>query len=144
MKVYNGEGMLLGRLATRIAKDALLGEEVNVVNCDKMIISGKKVATLNNEKVRRARKGYPLKSAKRIRLSDRYVRRVIRGMLPWDTTRGREAYKRVMCYTSIPAELEGKELITVEDASVKKLPTLKYITVGHLIKHLLGGNEEWK
>ncbi|NQV91842.1 50S ribosomal protein L13 [Candidatus Woesearchaeota archaeon] len=142
MKVYNGEGMLLGRLATYIAKDALLGEEVNVVNCEKMIISGRKVATLSNEKVRRARKGYPLKSAKRIRLSDRYVRRVIRGMLPWDTTRGREAYKRVMCYTSIPAEFEGKEFITIESASARKLPTLKYITVGNLIKHLLGGNEE--
>ena len=45
MKIYNGEGMLLGRLATRVAKDALLGEEVQVVNCEKIIVSGKKTVT---------------------------------------------------------------------------------------------------
>ncbi|PIN88029.1 50S ribosomal protein L13 [Candidatus Woesearchaeota archaeon CG10_big_fil_rev_8_21_14_0_10_32_24] len=142
MKIYNGEGMLLGRLATYIAKDALLGEEVKVVNCAQIMISGRKVTSFDHEKERRARKGYPTKSAKHIRLSDRFVRRAIRGMLPWKQTRGREAYKRVMCYTTIPAELEGQEMITIESASVQKLPTLKYITVGQLMKHLLGGNEE--
>ena len=75
MKIYNGEGVLLGRLATRVAKDALLGEEVRVVNCDQVIISGKKINTFAREKQRRARKGYPLKSAKLPRLSDRIVRR---------------------------------------------------------------------
>ena len=138
MKIYNGEEMLLGRLATRVAKDALLGEEVAVVNCEKIIISGKKVKTLTDIKTRRARKGYPLKSAKHIRLADRHVRRAIRGMLPWKQTRGREAFKRIMCYVSIPAEFEGKDLITLKDASVKKLPSLKYMTVGEIMNHLRG------
>ena len=138
MKIYNGEEMLLGRLATRVAKDALLGEEVAVVNCEKIIISGKKVKTLTDIKTRRARKGYPLKSAKHIRLADRHVRRAIRGMLPWKQTRGREAFKRIMCYVSIPAEFEGKDLITLKDASVKKLPSLKYMTVGEVMNHLRG------
>ena len=138
MKIYDGKEMLLGRLATRVAKDALLGEEVKVVNCEQVIISGKKVKTLTDEKTRRARKGYPLKSAKHIRLSDRYVRRAIRGMLPWKQTRGREAFKRIMCHVGVPAEFEGKELIMVEDASVKKLPTLKYMTVGEIMNHLRG------
>ena len=42
MKIYNGEGMILGRLAAIAAKEALLGEEVKVVNCEKVIISGKR------------------------------------------------------------------------------------------------------
>ncbi len=71
-------------------------------------------------------------------MSDRFVRRAIRGMLPWDKTRGREAFKRIMCYTTVPEELQGKETITIEDASVKKLPTLKYVTVKEICQHLGG------
>jgi len=138
MKIYNGEGMILGRLAAIAAKEALLGEEVKVVNCEKVIISGKKVNTFDREQIRHDRKGYPLKSAKRPKLSDRYVRRAIRGMLPWKLSRGREAYKKIMCYTGIPEEYKGKELITISQASAKKLPTLKYTTVEEVIKHLLG------
>jgi large subunit ribosomal protein L13 len=138
MKIYNGEGMILGRMAAVIAKASLLGEEVNVVNCEKMVVSGKKTNTVAQEKQKRDRKGYPLKSAKFSRLPDRYVRRTIRGMVPWKQARGKEAYKRVMCYVGIPAGLADKEMITIKEASMKKLPTLKYITVGEVCKRLGG------
>ena len=139
MRIYNGEGMLLGRLASRIAKDALLGEEVKVINCDKIIVSGKKTSVFANEKVRRLRKGYPLKSQKRPRFSERYVRRAIRGMLPWDTTRGREAFDRIMCYVGSPEEIKG-DAIVLEDASVKKLPNVRYVTVKDIVL-AIGGKE---
>ena len=58
MKVYNGEGMILGRLAAKAAKEALLGEEVKIVNCEKIVISGDKDNTHAREKRRRDRKGY--------------------------------------------------------------------------------------
>ena len=138
MKIYNGEGIILGRLAVAVAKDALMGEEVNVVNCDKVIISGKKVNTFDREKQRRKKKSYPTKSAKLPRLTDRFVRRSIRGMLPHTSTRGREAFKRVMCYPNVPSEFDGKELIVIEKASVKKLPSLQYTTVADVCKHLRG------
>jgi large subunit ribosomal protein L13 len=141
MKVYNGEGMILGRLATFIAKDALLGEEVKVVNCEKIVVSGKKETTFKNEKQKRLRKGYPLKSAKLGRVPDRFVRRAIRGMLPWKQARGKEAFRRIMCYRGIPEILAGNELISVKSAAVKKLPTLKYITVGKICQNL-GGKAE--
>ena len=108
MKVYNGEGIVLGRLAVQVAKDALLGEEVRVVNCEKIIISGVKTTTFAHEKQRYERKGYPLKSAKFSRIPDRYVRRSIRGMLPWKTTRGREAFLRIMCYRGLPEVFSWK------------------------------------
>jgi large subunit ribosomal protein L13 len=139
MKIYNGEGIVLGRLASAVAKDSLLGEEVVVINCDKIIVSGKKENTFANEKQRRVRKGYPLKSAKFSRLPDRYVRRSIRGMVPWKQTRGKEAYKRIMCHVGVPQEFADKETIKLEKATVKKLPTLKYTTVGEVCRNL-GGN----
>jgi large subunit ribosomal protein L13 len=138
MKIYDGKDMLLGRLATQVAKAALLGEEVNVVNCKDIVVSGSKVKVVANEVTKRKRKGYPLKSAKFSRLPDRFVRRSIRGMLPWKQTRGKEAFRRIMCFTGVPEELEGKELLLVESASVKKLPSLKFVTVGEVCKSLGG------
>ncbi len=129
MIIYNGDGLILGRLATAAAKSALLKEEVRIVNCEKVIVSGKKYNTFALAKARRDRKGYPLKSAKHSRLPELYVRRSIRGMLPWKLARGKEAFRRVLCYRGIPTEFAEKELATLPLASVKKLPTLNYITV---------------
>lgn len=141
MKIYNAQDLILGRLCSAVAKDILLGEEVAVVNCEKAIISGKKANTMARERVKRKRKGYPLKSQTHSRLPDRFVRRCIRGMLPWKTARGREAYKKVMCYRGIPASFQGKELITLPKATVEKLPTLKYMAVGDICTNLTGGEK---
>lgn len=134
MKVYNGEGAILGRLASQAAKDALLGEEVIVINAEKIIISGKKENTFAHEKERRDRKGYPLKSAKFSRLPDRFVRRSIRGMLPWKNARGKEAFKKIQCYVGIPKNVSAEKAILLQ----KQLPNLKYTTVAQVCKQLGG------
>jgi large subunit ribosomal protein L13 len=133
MKVYDGTGMILGRLATVAAKEALLGNEVRVVNCEKVIISGTNV--FQQEKTKRERRGYPLKSAKFTRMPDRFVRRTIRGMLPWKQSRGKEAFDRVMCHVGMPAEFAGKAE-TIKMAASSKLPTLEYTSVGEVCKQL--------
>tara|TARA_Y100000310_G_scaffold159115_1_gene158617 strand:+ start:35057 stop:35479 length:423 start_codon:yes stop_codon:yes gene_type:complete len=138
MKIYNGKGMILGRLAAKVAKDALLGEEVKVVNCREIIVSGSKIQTVKNEVAKRKRKGYPLKSAKFSRLPDRFVRRSIRGMLPWKQARGKEAYDKIMCYVNVPEELVGKDHLKVDGAGVEKLPSRKFTTVGEICKSLGG------
>ena len=136
MKIYNGQGMILGRLAARVAKDALLGEEVAVVNCSEIIVSGKKVETFAKMKNRRERSGHPNRRVTISRLPERIVRRAIRGMVPHRQARGREAYNRIMCFRGIPETLQGKEMVELEDAKATKLPTLKKITIGELSKSL--------
>jgi|SRR3989338_3701413 len=138
MKIYDAHNIILGRLCSAAAKDALLGEEVMVVNCESAVISGKKANLLAREMQKRKRKGYPLKSQTHSRLPDRFVRRCIRGMLPWKTARGREAYKHIKCYCGLPAPVQEKELVTLLKASVKKLPNLQYVKVGTLCAHLGG------
>ena len=113
MKVFNGENMLLGRLASQVAKAALLGEQVAVVNCEKVIVSGSKMKTFKDQKQKYDRRGHPEKSQNHSRLPDRFVRRAIRGMLPWRKTRGREAYKQIMCHIGVPEELEKEKLIVM-------------------------------
>ncbi len=138
MKIYNGKDMILGRLASAAAKDALLGEEVAIVNCENVLISGSKVVTLRDQQARYARRGYPLKSENLSRTPDRFVRRSVRGMLPWKIARGREAYHRLRCYRGLPELFRGKELLTLPKASASKLPMLKMMTVGKLCLQLGG------
>jgi large subunit ribosomal protein L13 len=138
MKVYNAENIILGRLCSQVAKDALLGEQVVIVNCEKAIISGSKDVVLAREKWKWDRRGYPLKSPKYSRLPDRFVRKTVRRMLPFKNARGREAYKQVMCYVGVPADFAGKEMVSLKKLSVSKLPTMNYISVGQICK-LLGG-----
>ncbi|HLD78957.1 MAG TPA: 50S ribosomal protein L13 [Candidatus Nanoarchaeia archaeon] len=138
MKIYNGEGMILGRLAARVAKDALMGEEVKVVNCEKVVVSGAKTGTFAKAKQKRGWGGHPMRRQVHSRLPDRWVRRSIRGMLPWKQARGKEAFKRIMCYKGLPAEFSSQEIITLQDSSVSKLPNLKYTTIEEVCKHLNG------
>ncbi len=138
MNIYNCEGIILGRAASRIAKDALLGEEVIVVNCEKAVISGKKSNTVQAQKQRRERGGYPPKSSHISRLPERFVRRTVRGMLPWKHSRGKEAFRRVKCFRGFPPEFARQEQIILKNSSLEKLPSLKYITIGELCRSLGG------
>ncbi len=104
----------------------------------KVIVSGKKEQVFARYVQRQNRRGYPLKSQKLPRLSDRFVRRAIRGMLPWKQERGQSAFNRIMCHIGLPQDLTGKDLITIKDANVEKLPNARHVTVKEIVKHLGG------
>lgn len=139
MKIYNAENMIAGRLATFVAKDALLGEEIAVVNSDKAVMSGDKKFILDRYK-ERATRGRPTKGPFYRKSSDRFLKRIIRGMLPYKQAKGEAALKRIKCYVGVPPEFEGKEMIAVEKANVDKLPNFRYITMKEICKSL-GGKE---
>ena len=40
--IIDADGLILGRLASNVAKKLLLGEYINIVNAEKTIISGRK------------------------------------------------------------------------------------------------------
>lgn len=135
MIIIDGTNLLLGRMATVVAKKVLLGEEVRVLNADKVVISGSKSMVI--EKITKQRnRGTPAKGPHLPKMADRFVRRTIRGMLPYKLTKGAEAYKRVLCYTGVPEEFKDATTITIEAANVSKLPTLKYVSVGEAIKNI--------
>jgi large subunit ribosomal protein L13 len=127
--------LILGRLASFAAKKALLGEEIKIINSEKAVISGNKRYLLERYKAKFDR-GATLFGPYFPRRPERIVRRTIRGMLPFKTSRGRDAYKRVMCYVGVPEELAGQKAITLKEANVSKLPTTRFLTVGYISKHL--------
>jgi len=135
MVVIDIKNMILGRVATKIAKQALLGNEIIVINCENAVIAGKRASLLSNYRKRNER-GIHTKGPFLPRMPDRFVRRTIRGMLPYKNPRGTDAFKRIMCYSGVPANVKIEEAISYEDCSAKKLPSLKYISVKEICKFL--------
>jgi len=133
MKVFNADGLILGRLATAVAKASLLGNDVVVYNCEKAIMSGKPAVLVAKHKQRRERGTH--KGPYYYRIPYMFVKRTIRGMLPHKQPRGRDALKRIKCYNGEPEEYKGKGE-TVEGASMKKLPMLYFMTVDQLTKEM--------
>jgi len=133
-KIINAEGLILGRMASIIAKRLLKGEKIAVVNAEKAIISGKK-----KSKVREAKEflevGHPGKGPMHPRRPDRILRRTIRGMLPYKQPKGKQAYKRLRVFIGVPEELKNREMETIEEAQAKKL-TCPYFTLGELAKEI--------
>jgi large subunit ribosomal protein L13 len=124
MKIVDGQGITMGRLASSVAKELLKGEEIAVVNCNETIISGSRKNIQSEFSEKRGRYGSSQKGPKHIRSSDRIVKRAIRGMLPDHRMgRGREAFKRLKCYTGVPKELEGKEIVGLNKE--KKMKSIK-------------------
>jgi large subunit ribosomal protein L13 len=137
MIIIDGKGLILGRMGTFVAKKALLGEDVVILNSKEVIISGKKEEILS--KFRNLRKrGIHTKGPFYPRRSDFMLKRLIRGMFPIKTTKGRNAFKSLKCYITVPLEFQGKETITVTGAKMSKLPNLNYITIGEICQHLGG------
>jgi large subunit ribosomal protein L13 len=128
--VVNGEGLILGRMCSKIAKRLLNGEEIIVVNAEKIIISGKK-----KSKVAEAHKflevGAPERGPFHSRRPDRIVCKTVRGMVPWRQPKGKLAYKRLKVFLGVPEELKDQKMETIDQANAAKL-TGPHFTLGEL------------
>ncbi len=118
--IVSAEGLVLGRMCSKIAKRLLNGEQIIIVNAEKAIISGKK-----KSKVAEAKEfldvGAPERGPFHSRRPDRIVRKTVRGMLPWPQPKAKTAYKRLKVFMGIPKELKDQKIETVEQASASKL-----------------------
>jgi large subunit ribosomal protein L13 len=128
VSIIDAEGAVLGRLCTVVAKRLLNGEEIAIVQSEKVIVTGKKVmikAHYQHEReVGTYRKGpfYP-------RMPDQILKRTIRGMIPYQEPHGRTALKRLKCYLGVPKVLQGKsfEKITATEKHPFNYMTLQEI-----------------
>lgn len=126
--VINGKGAILGRLATYVAKQALKGEEMAVINCEEVIITGNKRNIQEKFTQRRSRVGSSQKGPKHHKSSEKMVKRAIRGMLPnFREGRGRIAFKKIKCYNTIPKELENETITELPKIKKHKFAKVKEI-----------------
>lgn len=130
MKIIDGENAILGRLASYIAKQVLRGEEIIVVNCEKIIITGKSKNIKSEFLKKRGKTGSGQKGPKISRTPEKIVKKAIQGMLPDHRKgRGKEASKKIKCYTGVPEKFKEEKKITSG-----KEKNIKFIKINELTK----------
>jgi large subunit ribosomal protein L13 len=132
--IIDAKGLILGRMASIVAKRLLQGESIIILNAEKAAISGKRLQIVKEAKTF-LEVGHPRKGPNHPRMPDRIVRRTVRGMLPHRKPKGKQAYKRLKVYLGTPKEFNEKETQTIHEASADKLKS-PYITVGELAKEI--------
>ena len=132
IKIIDAKNLIVGRMATQIAKMALLGEDIRVVNCEEAVITGKKSEIKARFQAKNQRGTY--KGPFLFKQPEQIVKRAIRGMLPYKKPRGEAAFKKIRCYRGLPAEFANQTIETIELANVAKVPNMKYITIGKITK----------
>jgi len=146
--VVDATNHVAGRLASVVAKWALEGKRVIIVNAEKAVITGDFNMVLNwyKRKISEWLTHYnPEKVGPKIpRKPDRILRRIIRGMLPRKKWKGRAALRRIRVYMGIPPQYSNSEKITIREAMMRMRPGYKYITLEDLWKHIEPKQyEEW-
>lgn len=133
-RVIDASGLILGRMASVVAKMLLEGEGVEIVNAEKGVVSGKRRGIVKRWK-EFLEVGGQGRGPKHWRRPDRIVRRTIRGMLPYREGRGRSAFKRLRVHIGVPEELRGVEMETIPEAHVSRLRG-PYVTVGEIAESI--------
>lgn len=135
--IIDAKNLILGRLATYAAKKALEGTEIKIVNCQDAVIIGTKKFVLQNYKAKQQRKT-PKKGPFIPKIPDRFVKRTIRGMLPYKKTHGKEAFKRIRCYKTLPETLKKEKIEVLDQFDVLKTQNTNFVKIGDICKHLGG------
>ncbi|MFH1589112.1 MAG: 50S ribosomal protein L13 [archaeon] len=135
--IIDATDLILGRMASVVAKKVLLGQEIVIVNSDKAVLTGSKKDIESKYYIRRNRGG-ALMGPFFPKQSDRLVKRAIRGMLPYKQPKGIAAFKRVICFKGLPDEFKDKKIETIKEVHVSKVKQTGHVTVGNVCKFLGG------
>ncbi|MBD3354766.1 50S ribosomal protein L13 [Candidatus Woesearchaeota archaeon] len=133
--IINAEDLILGRIATVAAKNALMGERIDIVNCEKAVMTGNKKEILARYKKKREM-GQVYHGPYIFRRPDMFVKRLIRGMLPYKQEKGRKALERIRCHSGVPEKPKEGKMETIEEANISKVPSLRYVTVKDICKSM--------
>lgn len=136
--VIDARYSVLGRVASEAASRVLDGERVAVVNAEEAVITGDKEDIL--ERYRKRQSLGSDKGPNHPRRPDGILKRSIRGMLPMDSGRGREAFREVRVYVGNPFDETEPEVL--EEATIDRLSTIRFIELGE-ISTQLGATPTW-
>jgi len=143
-QLYDATDKILGRFCSLIAKKALLGEYIVIINAKDAIISGtrKEIHEKYLAKLKISTATNPRRGPFHERRPDTIMRRVIKQMLPRKKLKGKEAIKRVHIYISdIPERFKNKyqKLVSSEINNVDKTRLSyynRYITLENLCQRI--------
>lgn len=141
--VIDGKGHLLGRLASVVAKELLNGQNLVVVRCEQVDISGTR---------HRNRRNFQSYLSKRTNTNPKWgpfhhraprmvLFKAVRGMLPRKTKRGQAALARLKAFEGVPPDFEKKKRMVIPNALrlTHLRPSSKFTNIGRL-----AGEMGWK
>lgn len=133
--VIDGTDHVAGRLAANVAKLLRQGNRVAVINCEKIMMSGKrsKIIEEYREFLEIASILHPEHGPYHPRRPDTIMKRMVRGMLPRKKGSGIQAHKRLRTYIGTPRELRAFERVQFEKAKITK-PSFHYTSMEELGK----------
>ena len=143
-QLIDAKDKILGRFCSQIAKLALLGHNIVIINAKDAIISGTKNNIHENflKKLNISTATNPRRGPFWPRRPDTFMRNVIKKMLPRKKLRGKEAYKRVHVYIGeIPERFKKRyqklTSMEIDNADKKRLSYYnKFITLENLCTRL--------
>lgn len=127
----------MGRLASVIARKLLEGKRVVVVNAERIVVSGSKRSIVREykEMLEIGTLRNPRRGPKHFRRPDKIFKDVVRGMLPKNNYRGREALKRLKVYIGFPEEFRHYTPISFPEADASRLGG-KYVLLGDVAREI--------
>merc|ERR1712216_652931 len=134
--VIDCKNHLLGRLARIIAKELLSGQKVVCVRCEEINISGafyrNKLKFL--DKLKKRTNTNPAHGPYHFRAPSRIFHRVVRGMIPHKTYRGKCAMERLKAFEGIPEPYANMKRMVIPDAfRITRLkPGRRYCVLGRI------------
>ncbi|TLN00832.1 50S ribosomal protein L13, partial [bacterium] len=133
----------LGRILSYTAKRALEGQDVVLLNVSKAIISGRKQSIVQRARTRLKTRTLASqdKGPKHPRRPETYVRRALRGMLPFKKPLGKRAYRRVRVYADVPSDYQQMPRQNVPGAEASKL-RCTYVLVEEFSREIGGARRE--
>lgn len=141
--IIDGKGHLLGRLASIVAKELLNGQQIVLVRCEQLDISGTRHRNRRNFQsyLRKRTNTNPKWGPYHHRAPRMIFIKAVRGMIPRKTKRGEEALRRLKTFEGIPPEFAKIKRMVVPDAlRITHLrPSSKYTNIGSL-----AGEMGWK
>lgn len=127
--IIDGKNSVMGRIASYAAKKALQGEEIVILNCNEINITGGKKYLNKEYNRKRNMVGSSQKGPVHSRVPEKVVKRTIRGMLPDHRKgRGREAFNKIKCFNKVPEEYKDKNMEKVSRKLNGKLMNLKSLS----------------
>jgi large subunit ribosomal protein L13 len=136
--IVNAEGLVAGRLASKVAKAAINGEEVIIINAEKAILVGTESAIMPKfkQRVDAAVKSNPHMGPKYNRIPSMMLRRMIKGMLPNRKKTAEKLLKQITVYNSLTDKVDASKAETIKGVECNEKHDFMYL--GDVAKALGG------
>lgn len=131
--IVNAEKLVAGRLSSWVAKKILEGQEIVIINSEKAVVIGSKRGIIEDFHAKHVR-GEMYRGPFYPRMPHLILRRIVRGMLPFNKARGRLAFRRVKTYIGVPPGIDLAKCVPVEDAKVRGAK--EHVTLGEISSRL--------